>query len=107
MNYHGIFTGLSSEINQIILCSLRVFVCWVAVSIRMHCSSPSYPLLGRSPVGYTLLVIVLFKYIFLSGYSIKDKERLKIYIDWRDEYQGCVMRQDGLKVNELLLLSKL
>ena len=39
--------------------------------------------------------------------SIKDKERLKINIDWRDEYQGCVMRQDGLKINELLLLSKL
>ena len=39
--------------------------------------------------------------------SIKDKERLKINIDWRDEYQGCVMRQDGLKINELLLRSKL
>ena len=31
MNYHGIMTGHSCEINQIILCSSRVFVCWVLV----------------------------------------------------------------------------
>ena len=33
----------------------------IAVLIRMHCSSRSYPLVGLSPVGYILLVIVLFK----------------------------------------------
>ena len=30
VNYHGILTGHSCEINQIILCSSRVFVCWGA-----------------------------------------------------------------------------
>ena len=28
VNYHGIVTGHSCEITQIILCSSRVFVCW-------------------------------------------------------------------------------
>ena len=32
MNYHGIMTGHSCEINQIILCSSQVFVCWDAAT---------------------------------------------------------------------------
>ena len=31
VNYHGIMRGHSCEINQIILCSSRVFVCWVGM----------------------------------------------------------------------------
>ena len=34
VNYHGIMTGHSCEINQIILCSSRVFVCWASLQFK-------------------------------------------------------------------------
>ena len=61
VNYHGILTGHSCEINQIILCSSRVFVCWVysfsgTISWRMYpWFFPLFPLL---PVDFPYFVVI-------------------------------------------------
>ena len=44
----------------------------IAVLIRMHCSSESYPISGMSPVGYILLVIVFIQKL------LKKKKTLKV-----------------------------
>ena len=52
----------------------------IAVLIRMHGSSQSYPSSGLSPADYILLVIVLFKFLILANWVKSAVKQLKFYV---------------------------
>jgi len=70
----------------------------IAVLIRMHGSSQSYPSSGLSPADYILLVIVLLKYI---------RKRVFVRIDAFMEHNWGSNSESFIKLNEDASFAKL
>ena len=59
VNYHGIMTGHSCEINQIILCSSRVFVCWVGeIVYEYSCKMLEVPI-AEAPICFSGIPVLV------------------------------------------------